>query len=65
MTLSAIISFKENFKQLSMNSKIEVEKFEPGKTFEKTINDIKDNHFKIIASYAMTISAITLFDNNV
>ena len=48
-----------------MNSKIEVEKFEPGKTFEKTINDIKDNNFKIIASYAMTISAITLFDNNV
>ena len=41
MNLSAINLFGENFKQLSMNRKIEVEKIEPGPTFEKTINEIK------------------------
>ena len=47
-----------------MNISIEVSTFKPGPTFEKTINEIKDNHLKIIASAAMNISAITLFDNN-
>ena len=53
-------SFDENFEQLSMNSKIEAEKFEPKPTFEKTINDIKDNHLKSVTSIAMNILAITL-----
>ena len=30
-----------------------------------TINEIKDNHLKIIASYSMNLSAINLFDNNI
>ena len=42
-----------------MNSIIEVTKFEPGPTFEKNINDIKDSHLKIIASATMNPSAIT------
>ena len=57
-------SFDENFDPLNMNSRIEVEKFEPGPTFENTINEIKENHLKIIASTTMDISAITLFDEN-
>ena len=64
MNLSAINLFGENFKQLSMNSKIEVEKIEPGPTFEKTINEIKNNHLKIITSATMNLSSITLFDKN-
>ena len=40
-------SFDKNFDPLSMNSKIEVEKFEPGPTFETTINKSKDNHLKV------------------
>ena len=46
-------SFDENFDPLSMNSRTKVAKFEPGPTFEKTINEIKDNHLKIITSIAM------------
>ena len=57
-------SFDNNFKQLSMNSIIEVAKVESGPTFEKTLSEIKDNHLKIIASNAMNLSAITLSDNN-
>ena len=64
MILSVITSFEDNFKELSMKSKIKVAKLEPETTFEKTINEIKDNHLKSIASTAMNISAITLFDNN-
>ena len=56
-------SFDENFKQLSMNRRIEVAKFEPGPTFEKTINEIKDNHLKSIASTIMNISYITFFED--
>ena len=56
MNLSAITSFDENFKQLSMSS--------PEPTFEKTINEIEDNYLKVIASDAMNLSAITLFDEN-
>ena len=65
MHLSAITFFDNNFKQLSINSIIEVEKFEPEPTFENTINDIKDNHLKIIASAAMNVSYIPLFDENI
>ena len=65
MNLSAINLFGENFKQLSMNSKIEVENFEPKPTFEKTINDIKNNHMKSMASSAMNLSAITSFDEKI
>ena len=42
-----------------MNNRIEAEKFEPETTFEKTINDIKDNHLKSITSIAMNLLAIT------
>ena len=54
LIISKITTFFDKFfDQLSMNSRIEVEKFEPGPTFEKTIdnikddiNEIKDNHLK-------------------
>ena len=65
MNLSDITSFDENFKQVIMNSSIEVEKIEPEPKFEKTINEIKYNHLKSIASSAIDISAITLFENNI
>ena len=54
----------KNFKRLNKNSRNEAEKFEPGPTFEKTINEIKDNHMKIITSAAMNLSDITPFDDN-
>ena len=57
-------SFDENLYPLSMNSIIKLAKLEPGPTFEKNINEIKDNHLKIIASATMNLSAITLFDDN-
>ena len=47
-----------------MNGRNEVAKFEPGPTFEKTINEIKDNHLKSITSTTMNLSANTLFDNH-
>ena len=47
-----------------MNNSFEAEKFEPDPKFENTINKIKDNHLKIIASAATDPSAITSFDNN-
>ena len=47
-----------------MNIRIEVEKFEPGPTFEKTINDIKNYHLKGIAYAATNLPAITSFDDN-
>ena len=46
-----------------MNSRIEVAKFDPGPTFEKTIIDIKYNHIKSIASTDMSLSDITSFDD--
>ena len=64
MNISAITLFDDNFKYLSMNSSIEVEKLKPEPTFEKTTNYIKDNHLRIISSSAMNLSAITLFDKN-
>ena len=48
-----------------MNSSIEVAKFEPVPTFKSSINEIKDDHFKSIASTAMDLSAITLFGGNI
>ena len=42
-----------------MNSRIEVAKFEPEPTFEKTINEIKYNHLKCITYMDMNVSAIT------
>ena len=47
-----------------MNNSFEAEKFEPYPTFEKTINEIKDNHLKSISSAAKNSSAITSFDEN-
>ena len=49
MNLSDITLFDNNLEQLIMNRRIEVAKFEPEPIFEKTINDIKDNHLKSIA----------------
>ena len=43
MSLSDITSFDDYFKQLIMKRRVEVAKIEPETTFEKTINDIKDN----------------------
>ena len=45
-----------------MNNSFEAEKFDPDPTFEDTINEIKDNHLKIIASAATNKPAITSFD---
>ena len=64
MSLSAITLVRKSYKQLSMNCSVEVETFEPGTTFENTINEIKSNHLKIIASSAMNLSSFTSFDNN-
>ena len=47
-----------------MNSSIELAKFEPVPIFEKNINDIKDNHLKIIASSAMNLPDITSSDKD-
>ena len=47
-----------------MNSSIEVAKFKPEPTFENNINEIKDNHLKIIISAAMNLSAIISLDEN-
>ena len=64
MNLSAITFFEDNLQHISMNISNGIEKFEPGTTFEKTINNIKDNNLKSIASATMNLSAITLFDEN-
>ena len=65
MHLSDITSFGKNYDPLSMNISLEAEKFEPEPTFEKTINEIKDNHLKIIAYATINISDTTLFDENI
>ena len=59
MNLSAITLFDKNSKQISINIRIKVAKFEPVPTFEKTITEIKDNNLKSIASAAMSLLAIT------
>ena len=61
MNILAITSFDENFDQLSMIIIIEVAKFELEPTSENTINEIKDDHLKIIASTDMNLSCITVF----
>ena len=57
-------SFDDDFDPLIMNSRTEVEKFEPGTIFENTINEIRYNHLKSIASAAMSLSDITFFNHN-
>ena len=52
-------SFDKNFDLLSVNNIFEAAKFEPEQTFENTINKIKDNHLKRIASTAKNLSDIT------
>ena len=47
-----------------MNNSFEAVKIKPDPTFEKTINDIKDNNFKRIASASTNPSAIISSDNN-
>ena len=64
MNLSAITSFDKKIDPLIMNNSFEAEKIEPEPTFEKTINEIKDNHLKSIASAATNSSAISSFDDN-
>ena len=59
MNLSAINLFGNNFKQISMNIRFEVENFEPEPTFENTINEIKANHLEIITSIDINVSAVT------
>ena len=59
MNLSAITLFDKNLEQLSTNSRIEVAKFKTEPTFEKTNNEVKDNHLKNITSIDMNISSIT------
>ena len=55
-------SFDNDFYLISMNSRIEVEKFEAGTTFENTISYIEDNYLNNIASAAMNLSVISPFD---
>ena len=58
-------SFEKKFEAFSLNNSFEAENFEPKPTFEKTINDIKNNHMKSMASSAMNLSAITSFDEKI
>ena len=50
--------FKENLEQISINSIIEVKKFEPGTTFAKNIDKTKADRMKIITALYMNIQAI-------
>ena len=43
-----------------MNSRIEVAKFEPERTFENNNNEIKDYHLKSITPIDMNVSDISL-----
>ena len=47
-----------------MINRVEAETLEPVSTFERTINDIKDNHLKTISSAAMNTSDTNLSGNN-
>ena len=64
MNISDTTSFDDNIKQLSINIRIKVAKFEPEPTFEKNINEIKADHLKIITSIDMNVSDITLKKNS-
>ena len=64
-------SFDNNFNPLNTNNRFKAEKFEPELTFEKTMNEtkddsneIEDNNLNIIASDAINIPAITSFEDN-
>ena len=61
---SAKTYFEDNFDPLCINNSFESEKFEPEPTFENTINEIKDNNLKSIASDATNPSVIISFDDN-
>ena len=56
---SAISYFDHNSDPLCINNVFEAEKIEPEPTFEKTINDINANNFKVITSVDMNVSDIT------
>ena len=58
LLLNSLHFFENIFDQLSMNNRFEEAEFEPEPTFEKTINEIKNNHLKSIASDYMNLSAI-------
>ena len=49
----------KNYDPLCINNSFEAATFEPEPTFEKTINDIKANHLKIITSIDINVSSIT------
>ena len=57
-------SFENNFDQPSINNSFEAEQLEPDPTFENTINDIKYNYLKSVASADTNPSDITSFDEN-
>ena len=56
---SSMTSFDANFYPLFINNSFEAAKFELEPTFRKTINEIKADHLKGIASIEMNVSAIT------
>ena len=58
MNLSDITLFEDNLEPFSINNNFEAATFKPEPTFEKTVNDIKSNHLKIIVSIDMNVSAI-------
>ena len=47
--------FNENFEQISINSIIEVKRFEPETTLEKKTDKTKTDHMTIITSLYMSI----------
>ena len=59
MNVSGITLFDGNLEQLSMNIRIEAEKFEPEPTFGNNINEIKYNPLKGITIIDMNLSSIT------
>ena len=52
---TAIKSFGTNFDPLFISNSFEAAKFEPEPIFEKTINEIKDNHLKSTTSIDMNV----------
>ena len=63
MNLSAIISYDEKIDPLSMNISSEAATSKPEPSFENTINYIKDNNLKIIASATTNPSDITSIED--
>ena len=58
MNLSITTSFDKNSNQVVIKNSFEAETFEPELTFENTLNEIKYDHFKSIASSYMNLSSI-------